>query len=99
MDHPRANHPRSCQIIPQARDDLPLPAEPKWAHGARPLSRAAAQTRSRAAAQPLKFGARPQMPNHPDFPDDFGSYEDDLPLDDPSSGLKYKYGECVQMIC
>ena len=31
------------------------------------------------------------MPNHPDFPDDFGSYEDDLPLDDPSSGLKYKY--------
>ena len=31
------------------------------------------------------------MPNHPDFPDDFGSYEDDLPLDDPSSGLEYKY--------
>ena len=31
------------------------------------------------------------MPNHPDFPDDFGSYEDDLPLDDPSSGLKYEY--------
>ena len=58
---------------------------------ARPLSRAAAQTRSRAAAQPLKFGARPQMPNHPDLRDDFGSYEDDLPLDDPSSGLKYKY--------
>ena len=51
----------------------------------------AARPLKRAAVQPLKFGARPQMPNHPDFPDDFGSYEDDLPLDDPSSGLKYKY--------